>query len=176
MCKPISKLNIPDGLEESCDAVASLYLHDKENALKVLINEPNSSNLQKRQQIIEHLKEVTYRDPSAKKSLDFWLWGKSGVSEVWTDSTIATLRSDLKTSLTKTGKWSLQIIPTTLAQAGHHMAIGSSPNEINWWLLDPASGLYVFSNVEDMVDYTTKLLTNSSSITQQTRTVLLKIT
>jgi hypothetical protein len=173
---PIHTLQIPDGLETACDAVASFYLHDRAPASARLFDAPDASFFRVRQDMIEHLKQLAARDASAKRSLDMWLWGKARVTEVWTDRVLATLRQDLAEAFTSRGAWSLQILPSSFAGAGHHMAMGRSPNAVNWWLLDPASALYVFASAADLAGFTLTLLINSPEFNFSSRTVLLEIT
>lgn len=176
MCKPIHKLPLPPGLETSCDAVASFYLHDKQHANEKLFESPDVAFFQKRQDMIEHLKGVAALRATAKRTLDVWLWGKAQVAEVWDNRVLATLRQDLDAALNTGGQWSLQILPRSMHEAGHHMALGQSPNGQNWWLLDPASSICIFNSREDLTKFTLRLLIAAPAFNFQSRTVLLKIT
>ncbi|WP_321948679.1 hypothetical protein [Paraburkholderia sp. J10-1] len=176
MCTPTNVIRIPRGLSHSCDAVASFYLHDRTPAQQKLFQTADVEFFQKRQDLIERLKEAAYRDHNVKSTLDMWLWGKSRVTEIWTERTLASLQGDLQSVATTDGtQWSLQLLPQSFSQAGHHMAFGKSPNKVNWWLLDPATAMYTFDKVEDLACFLQKHLTESAGLNAATRTVLLRI-
>ena len=178
MCKAVHHLKLPEGVEDCCDAVASFYLHDKENASTVLLNEAtqDASNIINRQKIIEHLKTSCLHDPNVKSTLDMWMWGKSKVEVIWDNKDLAGLDQLLPQYMTDGGKWSLQILPQSLNETGHHVALGQSPNGINWWLLDSAFGLTIYESKACLASNLYQRLLSSNGISIQSRTVLLKIT
>lgn len=178
MCNAVAHLKLPEGVEDCCDAVASFYLHDKDNASTVLLNEgtQDSSNIINRQKMIEHLKTNCLHNPNAKSTLDMWMWGKSKVEVIWDNMDLAGLDQILPQFMTEGGKWSLQILPQSLNDTGHHVALGQSPNGKNWWLLDSVVGLTVYESKACLVGDLYKRLLSSSGINVKSRTVLLKIT
>jgi hypothetical protein len=172
MCEPIQRVKLPDGLKYCCDAVASFYLHDKDHALEKLA-ESDVTFFDNRQQLLDKLKDGLLEGVVSKHSLDVWLWGKLRPSVVFDNHTLGTLTSDLQ-SLELGESWSLQVLPDSLGGIGHHVALGRSPNRINWWLLDPASCIYVFKSLEDLAKCTAKLFANSQ-FNASSRTVLLQV-
>ncbi|NUU38217.1 hypothetical protein [Pseudomonas sp. C2B4] len=178
MCKEVLRIKLPEGVEDCCDAVASFYLHDKENASKVLLigETQDSNNIINRQKMIEHLKTNCLHNPNAKSTLDMWMWGKSTVEVIWDNQVLAGLDQILPQYMTDGGKWSLQILPGSLNDTGHHVALGQSPNGVNWWLLDSVFGFTIYESKACLVGDLYQRLLKASGITLQSRTVLLKIT
>lgn len=178
MCKAVHHFKLPEGVEDCCDAIASFYLHDQKNATDVLLVEEtqDSSNIIKRQQMIEHLKTSCLYDPNVKSTLGMWMWGRSKVEVIWDNKDLSGLNKILPQYMDDGGKWSLQIIPGSLNGAGHHVALGRSPNGKNWWLLDSAFGLTIYDSKACLADNLYERLISSSGINAQSRTVLLKIT
>lgn len=172
MCEPIARVELPEGLKNFCDAVASFYLHDKDHAIEKL-QESDVKFFANRQKLIESLKDGILEGVVDKKTLDVWLWGKLKPVVVFDNNTLNSLVADLQ-SLGDGTAWSLQVLPASLAERGHHVALGRSPKGQNWWLLDPASCIYVFKSLADLAKCTAKLFANSQ-FGATSRTVLLQV-
>jgi hypothetical protein len=172
MCEPVKRLKLPEGLKYCCDAVASFYLHDREHAVEKFL-EFDIKFFENRQRLIESLKDGLLEGVVDKRSLDVWLWGKLKPQVVFDNNTLSTLVLDLE-SLGQGESWSLQVLPASVTQTGHHVALGRSPDGQHWWLLDPASCIYVFSSLGDLAKYTAKLFANSQ-FSVHSRTVLLRV-
>lgn len=176
MCKPIKTVWMPKGMQNLCDAVATLYLSDRKLAGDNLFITPNRALFEQRQKKIEELIDALRERRAEKAELDACQWAGAEVTESWTNRRLATLADDLRERLTNDGKqWSLRVLPATLGDTGHHVAIGSSPDLTHWWLLDPASALYVFDSCESLAKFLHRLLRESEKFSDASKTVLLRI-